>query len=143
MSEQGISPKTTRGARRFDPVAFFETVAKGRAISKHRKNESIFSQGEDADAVFYIKKGKIKVTVVSKQGKEAVVAILGIDEFVGEGCLIGQPKRLTTASAMSDCVTMRVDKSEIQRLLRRRACIFSNVCFPYFGEDGPCGGGFG
>ena len=80
--------------------------------------EVIFSQGDDADAVFYIKKGKIKVTVVSKQGKEAVVAILGTDEFVGEGCLIGQPKRLATASAMSECVTMRVDKTEIQRLLR-------------------------
>src|SRR6201993_4400271 len=98
---------------------FFETAAKGRSISTHRKREIIFSQGDDADAVFYIKKGKIKVTVVSKQGKEAVVAILGVDEFVGEGCLIGQPKRLATASAMSDCVTMRVDKSEIQRLLRR------------------------
>jgi CRP/FNR family cyclic AMP-dependent transcriptional regulator len=119
MSEQSTIPKGTRGARRFDPVEFFETAAKGRPISKHRKDEIIFSQGDDADAVFYIKKGKVKVTVVSKQGKEAVVAILGVDEFVGEGCLIGQPKRLATASAMSECVTMRVDKSEIQRLLRR------------------------
>jgi hypothetical protein len=79
---------------RFDPALFFETAAKGRTISKHRKSEIIFSQGDDANAVFYIKKGKVKVTVVSKQGKEAVVAIQGIDEFVGEGCLIGQPKRL-------------------------------------------------
>jgi len=86
--------------------------------SKHRKKEIIFSQGDDANAVFYIKKGKVKVTVISKQGKEAVVAIMGADEFVGEGCLIGQPKRLATASAMSDCVTMRVDKAEIQRVLR-------------------------
>ena len=117
-SERSISPKKTKGRRRFDPALFFETAAKGRTISKHRKGEIIFSQGDDADAVFYIKKGKVKVTVVSKQGKEAVVAILGIDEFVGEGCLIGQPKRLATASAMSECVTMRVDKSEIQRLLR-------------------------
>ena len=119
MSERSIIPNTTKGRRRFDPVAFFETAAKGRAISTHRKREIIFSQGDDANAVFYIKRGKIKVTVVSKQGKEAVVAILGIDEFVGEGCLIGQVKRLATASAMSECVTMRVDKSEIQRLLRR------------------------
>jgi CRP/FNR family cyclic AMP-dependent transcriptional regulator len=118
MDERSIIPKTARGRRRpFDPALFFETAANGRAISKHRKNEIIFSQGQVADAVFYIKKGKVKVTVVSKQGKEAVVAILGIDEFVGEGCLIGQPKRLATASAMSDCVTMRVDKNEIQRLL--------------------------
>jgi len=89
-----------------------------RAISKHRKSEIIFSQGDDADAVFYVKKGKVKITVVSKQGKEAVIAILGADEFVGEGCLIGQPKRLATATALSECVTMRVDKTEIQRLLR-------------------------
>src|ERR1700735_4175160 len=90
----------------FDPLLFFETAAKGRSISKHRKNEIIFSQGDAADAVFYIKKGKIKVAVVSKLGKEAVVAILGVGEFIGEGCLTGQTKRLATASAMSDCMTM-------------------------------------
>ena len=126
MSERSIIPKTARGRGRFDPALFFETAAKGRAISKHRKNDIIFSQGDDANAVFYIKKGKVKVTVLSKQGKEAVVAILGSDEFVGEGCLIGQPKRLATASAMSDCVTMRVNKSEIQRLLRDEP-IFSQM----------------
>src|SRR6201993_2071097 len=97
---------------------FFETAAKGRSISTHRKNEIIFSQGDAADAVFYIKKGKVKVTVVSRQGKEAVVAILGTDEFVGEGGLTGQPKRLATARAMTECVTMRVEKTEIQRLLQ-------------------------
>jgi CRP/FNR family cyclic AMP-dependent transcriptional regulator len=118
MSERGITPKTAKGGRRFDPALFFGTAAKGRTIAKHRKSEIIFSQGDEANAVFYIKKGKVKVTVVSKQGKEAVVAIFGIDEFVGEGCLIGQPKRLATASAMSECVTMRVDKREIQRFLR-------------------------
>jgi hypothetical protein len=75
MSERSIRPKTIKG--RFDPVAFFETAAKGRSISKHRKSEIIFSQGEDADAVFYIKKGKIKVTVVSKQGKEVALRKAG------------------------------------------------------------------
>jgi len=118
MSARTIETKTARSRPRFDPVVFFETAAEGRILSKHRKSEIIFSQGDDADAVFYVKKGKIKVTVVSKQGKEAVIAILGTDEFVGEGCLIGQPKRLATATAMSECVTMRVDKGEIQRLLR-------------------------
>lgn len=117
MTERSISPKATRGGGRFDPAAFFETAAHGRTISKHRKKEIIFSQGDAADAVFYIKKGKVKVTVVSKQGREAVVAIMGADEFVGEGCLIGQPKRLATASAMTECVTMRVEKTEIQRVL--------------------------
>jgi CRP/FNR family transcriptional regulator, cyclic AMP receptor protein len=118
MSVRSTDTKSVGGRPRFDPALFFETAAKGRTISKHRKSEIIFSQGDNADAVFYIKKGKVKVTVVSKQGKEAVVAILDTDEFVGEGCLIGQPKRLATASAMSECVTMRVDKTEIQRLLR-------------------------
>jgi len=103
--------------RRFDPAVFLETAANGRIISTHRRKDIIFAQGTAADAVFYIKKGKIKVTVLSRQGKEAVVAILGADEFVGEGCLIGQPKRLATAVAMTDCVTMRVEKEEIHRVL--------------------------
>jgi CRP-like cAMP-binding protein len=74
-----------------------------RSISKYRKGETVFSQGKPADAVFYILKGKVKVTVVSEQGKEAVVAILGPDEFCGEGCLTGQPLRLATAVAMTEC----------------------------------------
>ena len=102
----------------FDPAVFFATAAKGRAISRHTPKAIIFAQGDAADAVFYIKSGKVKVTVVSKQGKEAVVAILGADEFVGEGCLIGQPKRLATATAMTGCETMRVEMLEIQRVLR-------------------------
>ena len=109
--------KRTDGPR-FDPAVFFATAAKGRAISRHSSKAIIFAQGDAADAVFYIKSGKVKVTVVSKQGKEAVVAILGADEFVGEGCLIGQPKRLATATAMTDCETMRVERLEIQRVLR-------------------------
>ena len=118
LSKQRAAPKATRGRRRFDPAVFLETAAKGRVISTHPKKQVIFAQGDAADAVFYIKKGKVKVTVVSKQGKEAVVAILGADEFLGEGCLIGQPKRLATASAMTECVTMRVDKAEILRVLQ-------------------------
>jgi CRP-like cAMP-binding protein len=118
MSERSITARAAKGGRRFDPALFLDTAARGRSLAKHRKSEIIFSQGDEANAVFYIKKGKVKVTVVSKQGKEAVVAILGNDEFAGEGCLIGQPKRLATASAMSDCVIMRVDKTEIERLLR-------------------------
>ncbi len=124
MSKRRIKAKksngrgTSNGKGAFDPVAFLETTAQGRIITTHRKKEILFSQGDVADAVFYIKKGKVKVTVVSREGKEAVVAILGVDEFVGEGCLIGQPKRLSTATTMTECVTMRVDKTEIQRVLR-------------------------
>jgi CRP/FNR family transcriptional regulator, cyclic AMP receptor protein len=118
MSEESAILKGMKNSRRFDPAVFLETAAKGRTITTHRKKEIIFSQGNVADAVFYIRRGKVKVTVVSKQGKEAVVAILGEDEFVGQGCLIGQPKHLATASAMTECVTMRVAKAEIQRVLR-------------------------
>ena len=103
---------------RFDVAAFLKTAAKGRAISEHRGKEIIFAQGDDADSVFYIQSGKVKVTVGSPDGKEAVVAILGEDEFFGEGCLIGQAKRLATAMAMTECVTMRVQKADIQRVLR-------------------------
>jgi CRP-like cAMP-binding protein len=71
-----------------------------------------------ADSIFYIESGRVKVTVVSKQGKEAVVAILGAGEFLGEGCLIGQGRRLATATAITECVALRVDKAEILRVLR-------------------------
>jgi CRP/FNR family cyclic AMP-dependent transcriptional regulator len=111
-------PSSKTNSKRFDPAAFLETAAKGRTVSVHQKKQIIFAQGEAADAVFYIKKGKVKVTVISKQGKEAVVALLGTDEFLGEGCLIGQPKRLATATAMTECVTMRVEKAEILRVLQ-------------------------
>jgi CRP/FNR family cyclic AMP-dependent transcriptional regulator len=102
---------------RFDPAVFLETAAKGRAVATHQTKQVIFAQGDAADSVIYIKSGKVKVTVVSKHGKEAVIAILGPDEFLGEGCLIGQPKRLATATAMTECVTMRVEKTEIMRVL--------------------------
>jgi CRP/FNR family transcriptional regulator, cyclic AMP receptor protein len=118
MSKKRIDPTDANGTGRFDPLAFLESAAKGRVVSTHQSKAVIFSQGNVADSVFYIKKGKVKVTVVSKQGKEAIVAILGADEFVGEGCLIGQPRRLATASAMTECVTMRVEKKELMRVLQ-------------------------
>jgi CRP/FNR family cyclic AMP-dependent transcriptional regulator len=105
------------GGARFDPAVFLETAAKGRVVATHQTKQIIFAQGDAADSVIYIKSGKVKMTVVSQHGKEAVVAILGADEFLGEGCLIGQPKRLATAMAMTECVTMRVEKTEIMRVL--------------------------
>jgi CRP/FNR family transcriptional regulator, cyclic AMP receptor protein len=118
--ENGQRPGATTGARRFDPATFLATTGKGRAISSHRKGKILFAQGDAANAVFFLKKGKVKVTVVSKQGKEAVVALLSADEFFGEGCLIGQPRRLATATAMTDCVTMRVETMEMRRALDRQ-----------------------
>ena len=101
----------------FDPKDFLTKVDGGRTISKYHKNQEVFSQGDAADSVFYIQKGKIKVTVVSENGKEAVVAILGSDEFCGEGCLSGQPKRMATATALTECEIMRIEKEAIIRVL--------------------------
>jgi CRP-like cAMP-binding protein len=123
MSKRSINRK--RGTQ-FDPAAFLKTAAKGRVISKHLKNQIIFAQGDDANSLHYIQSGKVKVTVVSSAGKEAVIAMLGADEFFGEGCLIGQPKRLATATAVTECVTMQVEKSEILRVLKDETA-FSNM----------------
>jgi CRP/FNR family transcriptional regulator, cyclic AMP receptor protein len=101
----------------FDPRVFLDTENNGRTISKYRKGQTLFSQGSPADAVFYIRKGKVKITVVSEQGKEAVVAIQGPDEFCGEGCLTGQSRRLGTASAMTECEVMRLEKAAMLRVL--------------------------
>jgi CRP/FNR family transcriptional regulator, cyclic AMP receptor protein len=97
----------------FDPREFLSKVGGGRTISVYRKNQKIFSQGEIADCVFYILKGEIKVSVVSEQGREAVVALLGKDEFCGEGCLAGQNRRMATAVAINECEIMRIDKDAI------------------------------
>ena len=101
----------------FDPKSFLARVGDGRSIGKYRKDQVVFSQGEIGDAVFYIQKGKVKLTVVSEQGKEAVVAILGTDEFFGEGCLAGQPQRIATAAVMVDSVIARLEKAAIIRVI--------------------------
>src|SRR6202051_1512118 len=101
----------------FDPKAFLATVDGGRTLSKYRTGKVIFSQGDPADAVFYIQKGQVKLTVVSEQGKEAIVALSGRDEFFGEGCLAGQSRRMATATAMSECEIMRLEKQAMIRVL--------------------------
>ena len=101
----------------FDPKAFLAKVNGGRTISKYRANQIVYEQGTPADSVFYIQKGKAKVTVISKQGKEAVVAVLGVGDFFGEGCLAGQPLRMASAVAMSECSVMKVEKAVVLRLL--------------------------
>jgi CRP-like cAMP-binding protein len=101
----------------FDPKVFLATIDGGRTLSSYQTGEVIFSQGEPADSVFYIQKGKVKITVVSQQGKEAVVAVLGPGEFCGEGCLAGQPRRMATASAMAECDIMQLQMADIIRVL--------------------------
>jgi CRP/FNR family transcriptional regulator, cyclic AMP receptor protein len=105
--------------RSFNPKSFLAKVGEGRSIGRYRKDQIVFSQGEAADAVFYVQKGKVKVTVVSERGKEAVVAILGTDEFFGEGCLAGQPQRMATAAAMTDSIIVRLEKAAIVRVIHQ------------------------
>jgi CRP/FNR family cyclic AMP-dependent transcriptional regulator len=95
----------------FDPKIFLAKVGDGKTISKYRKDQVVFGQGEAADAVFYIQQGKVKLTVVSDQGKEAVVAILGPGQFFGEGCLNGHPLRIATTRAIDECVITRLEKA--------------------------------
>jgi len=101
----------------FDLHAFLANANGGRAISTCRANQALFSQGEAADAVFFIQRGKVKMTVLSERGKEAIVAILGTGDFCGEGCLAGQPRRMATAAAMEDSKIMRLEKAAMIRLL--------------------------
>jgi CRP-like cAMP-binding protein len=102
----------------FDPKVFLAKIGAGRSLADYEKNQKVFSQGDSADAVFYIQRGQVKLTVVSRQGKEAVIAILGGDNpFFGEGCLAGQLVRLATASAMSECTIMRIKKAAMVRVL--------------------------
>jgi CRP/FNR family cyclic AMP-dependent transcriptional regulator len=107
-----------RSVAQFDPKDFLAKVGGGRTITKYRKKHVIFSQGDAARSVFYIQHGEVKVTVVSAQGREAVIAILGKDEFFGEGCLAGQSRRISTATAVTDCEVMKIEREAILRTLR-------------------------
>ena len=101
----------------FNVNAFLNTVDGGRTVATYQKNETVYSQGDPADSVFYVQKGKVKVCIVSEQGKEAIVALHESGDFFGEGCLSGQPLRLATVSAMMDSVVTRIDKASITRVL--------------------------
>src|ERR1700704_1609096 len=103
----------------FDPKSFLAVVGEGRSIGRYRKDQIVMSQGDPADAVFYIQSGKVKLTVVSEQGKEAVVAMLGTNDFFGEGCLAGQAQRIATAATMTDSVIVRLEKAAIVRVIHQ------------------------
>jgi len=111
--------KTKQGKRPpFDPKVFLAKTGTGRTISTYRKNQAIFSQGDAADALFCIQKGKVKLTVVSSRGKEAIVAVLGPADFFGEGCLAGQQRRIATAAALSECSIVRIAKPVAIKVIR-------------------------
>ena len=103
----------------FDPKAFLSTINGGRTIVAVPRQQTIFVQGDLSDAVFYIRKGKVKLTVVSKGGKGAIIGILSEGDFFGEGCLIGQPLRLCAATAMTNCSIMRIEKKSMVEVLHR------------------------
>ena len=103
----------------FDITLFLNTAGKGRSVLQYPKNQKVFSQGDPADSVFHVQKGKVKVCVVSEQGREAVVALHGNGDFFGEGCLNGHQVRLATVVTMTECVTTRIEKSAMIRALHK------------------------
>src|SRR2546425_10862300 len=104
----------------FDQDAFLATIGKGQKTMVFAKKQAIFAQGDAADAVFYIEGGKVKLTVVSNHGKEATVGILTDGDFCGEGCLGGQPQRMGSAIAMTECAVLRIDKKAMMEALHRQ-----------------------
>jgi CRP/FNR family transcriptional regulator, cyclic AMP receptor protein len=116
-------PSNSHGAARaaavprFDAQAFLTSVGAGRSTTKYQASKSVFRQGDPADAVFYIQRGKIKLTVVSEQGKEGVIAMLGAGDFFGEGCLAGQPLHMASAVAMADSAIVRIEIDTMIRVL--------------------------
>src|SRR4249920_748458 len=119
-----------KGKLPFDPRRFLAKVGKGKTVSKYRKDQIVFSQGQVADAVFYIQQGKVKLTVVSEQGKEAVVAILEPGQFFGEGCLNGHPLRIATTRAMEDC-TITASSRGAMNTLPQEQTKWSEVVMSY------------
>ena len=95
----------------FNPQAFLAEVGEGKTVSRYHKNQIVFSQGDPADSIFYIQKGSVKVVVLSEQGKEAVVGIFEPAQFFGEGCLNGNPRRISTTTALEECVITAITKS--------------------------------
>jgi CRP-like cAMP-binding protein len=105
--------------RDFDPHEFLATIGEGRKSVLFQRKQGIFAQGDAANAVFYIQTGKVRLTVVSNDGKEATIGILGDGEFFGEGALAGQALRMGSATAMTDCAVLRIDKKAMMQALHR------------------------
>jgi len=111
MKRKGKSP--------FDPQRFLAKIGQGRTPADYPQNQKIFLQGDPADAVFYVHSGKVTLTVVSKQGKEAIVGIFEAGDFFGEGCLAGQQRRMASASALTACSVVRLEKTAAMRIIQR------------------------
>ncbi len=129
--DSGISLVATKKlSPGFNPETFLAKTGVGKTVVNLKKKDAAFSQGDPANAVFYIQKGKVRLTVVSKIGKEATLGILSEGEFFGEGCLAGQPLRMGSATAMTDCELLRIDKKEMMLALHREHT-FSDLFVAY------------
>jgi CRP-like cAMP-binding protein len=118
-------------AKLFDPVAFLANAGVGRTLHRYKSKQTIFSQGDQPDAVFYIQEGRVRVSVLSKFGKEATITLLGPGDFLGEGCIASdQSVRVSTATALSNCSLLRVDRKEMLRTLHGEN-IFSDIFVAY------------
>jgi len=125
-----MRPGALRKNREFDSDVFLATIGDGRKILSFLRKEMIFAQGDDADAVFYVQKGKVRLTVVSHSGKEATIAIVAEENFFGEGSLAGQLLRMGSAAAMTDCEILRIDKKAMIDALHREPA-FSEMFVAY------------
>ena len=138
-----MAARANKKTRPFNVKSFLNTVGGGRTIKSYRKNETVFSQGDPADAVFYLQEGRVKVCVTSDLGKEAVVALHRKEDFFGEGCLTGQRLRLATVMTMTECTIMRLDKEAIVRVLRGEPKFFREVLVVCVGSERSRRGRFG
>jgi CRP-like cAMP-binding protein len=118
----GKTPLTTANGKTeaVDWAAFLGGISRGKSVLEYGANRTIFAQGDPADSVWYLKNGEVKLAVTSQQGKEAIVSLLADNEFFGEGCLAGQPVRISTASAVTDCTLYRIEKTLMVRLLHEQ-----------------------
>ena len=103
-----------------DWESFLEGITRGKTVIEYGAGRNVFRQGQPADSLFYLRRGKVKLAVTSKDGKEAIVALLGAGEFFGEGCLAGQQLRMATAAAVTDCTLLQIERSLMTRLLHER-----------------------
>jgi CRP/FNR family cyclic AMP-dependent transcriptional regulator len=122
--------RAAKNRRDFDPHAFLATIGEGREFVLFPKKQTIFTQGDPSDAVFYVQTGKVKLTVVSKEGKEATIGIVGDGDFFGEGALAGQPFRMGSATALTDCAVLRINKTAMMDALHREHA-FSDLFVAY------------
>src|SRR5579864_555567 len=123
-------PPAPKNGPEFDPQVFLDTIGEGRKALLFPKKQTIFAQGDPANAIFYLRTGKVRLTVVSKDGKEATIGILSDGSFFGEGALAGQPLRMGSATAMSDCAVLRIEKKAMMQALHREHA-FSDLFVSY------------